>query len=1277
MPFIPAIVNKESAQVGAPGSHATGPDFGSAIGEATQRLGAAFESLGSAFAGKGKEDQARADALTVATGLAKNDFTPEQNQIEIGWSDPSGAGLVETVRDRNLKFANDEYDTNIKGGMSKKNAETIKLARLRDVPSNVNQAAGQAVKMANEHGIITSKDALMSIKNNIALHGAVGQTEFQKELDKAAEVIDNQPGGTKNQKDEGKINFASEAAGLRFDAMLKSARSQADVLAVKSELDQPYWKNMLTTPELERQVLQLDQSARVWGEIGTDPHVNAIRASGGDYDAYLKESKAGLDELNKVANADPGIHAADVQKYKSKTARAYFEAQAEKLAYDPSDKNRAGLVALQEKMKDPKWSGEMTREDYEAQNNSFETHLGAIDTYLNRVHDKADKEYDKQVALRQSEYKVNLKHALAISDKVILPDDAWNELINQRSQLLTPSANSPNGELTAEENDDFNTIIDNQKWLAKYKGLPQRGYDQAKREALNGETRFRRVYGDSESVGYGASGRLAYTARNGVRVEAGIIDQTSVKGMQPRAYQILDGMVEAAPRAGIVRLVITAAKGGGHKSHSEGTEWDVVGLTADGKRWSAEGRAIVAEGARDSPGRADRFGLYEGGNGSLHVGYSGPGRPPAYWGAGGLTGGEASRDYREPASQRFLAGGRGGGVGGGPTGNMAQWGNAVAKVESGGEPAPYTAQGAVTSSGDRAYGKYQVMGTNVGNWTAQYAGKRMTPAEFLASPDAQEKVFAGEFGRLVKKYGNPQDAASAWFTGRPQSAGRTASDIHGTTGADYVAKFNAALGTGGSAGGAGGPARDISRAGSPAGADASAPQGVPARAPMDQPVATGGVVAAAAGVREAALIDKMAADQQASISKDLIAHYETQTGQPQPPLQSNGEGWAQREKFYNQAVDYNDVSGKDRQPFKEAELAAYKNLMGSTNTDGKMQLYGNIAKWQPQMQHDAFKQLATVDPFNAAVGRMVADGRMGLARAAMAGEGLVKSATQSGAKPVWQEAANDAFLPVIGDALVGMDPEVASNKKEVYEAIYADKFGVNKEFDPAAYEKIVEDVEAGVFDTTNGQRVLTPIGTRAGDMGLALPSPILNWKGLSITGTEPLSGGANGQLQPVQDWAKETAKPVRVGDGVYMFIGEDGVPFQTILPDGTQQRFAMTLTADTIKKAADHELSIRTDTPTRGFDNPPAKYGVPGLPGGMGGLMEAPPIAPTPEPQTGYQPPRAVPREVETQLKKSLEVYRQSMIQSGRSEEYANQAGQDYINELRDRWLQRQGYKGQ
>lgn len=121
------------------------------------------------------------------------------------------------------------------------------------------------------------------------------------------------------------------------------------------------------------------------------------------------------------------------------------------------------------------------------------------------------------------------------------------------------------------------------------------------------------------------------------------------------------------------------------------------------------------------------------------------------------------------------------------------WANAIANIESRGSGG-YDAIGPKTKKGNRAYGKYQVMDFNIPSWTKKHLGKSLTPAEFLANPKVQDAVFKGEFGNYVRRYGNPQDAASMWFTGKPLKAGAGNKDILGTTGQGYVSKFNKELG---------------------------------------------------------------------------------------------------------------------------------------------------------------------------------------------------------------------------------------------------------------------------------------------------------------------------------------------------------------------------------------------------------------------------------------------------------------------------------------------------
>jgi len=131
-------------------------------------------------------------------------------------------------------------------------------------------------------------------------------------------------------------------------------------------------------------------------------------------------------------------------------------------------------------------------------------------------------------------------------------------------------------------------------------------------------------------------------------------------------------------------------------------------------------------------------------------------------------------------------------AGAAPVGDMVANANAIKRIESAGSGG-YSALGPRTASGDRAYGAYQVMGNNISSWTQAALGHSMTPQEFLNDPKAQDAVFNQRFGMYIQKFGNPQDAASAWFTGRPISASSAAArDLggKGTSGAQYVALFN-------------------------------------------------------------------------------------------------------------------------------------------------------------------------------------------------------------------------------------------------------------------------------------------------------------------------------------------------------------------------------------------------------------------------------------------------------------------------------------------------------
>jgi len=127
-----------------------------------------------------------------------------------------------------------------------------------------------------------------------------------------------------------------------------------------------------------------------------------------------------------------------------------------------------------------------------------------------------------------------------------------------------------------------------------------------------------------------------------------------------------------------------------------------------------------------------------------------------------------------------------------PGGNatLGDAGNAIAGIESGGS---YDKLGPVTGSGDRAYGRYQVMGANIPQWTQEALGRSMTPQEFLNSPQAQEAVFANKFDQYRKQFGSDEAAARAWFAGPGGMNNPNARDQLGTTVGSYAQRFLAGL----------------------------------------------------------------------------------------------------------------------------------------------------------------------------------------------------------------------------------------------------------------------------------------------------------------------------------------------------------------------------------------------------------------------------------------------------------------------------------------------------
>ena len=93
-----------------------------------------------------------------------------------------------------------------------------------------------------------------------------------------------------------------------------------------------------------------------------------------------------------------------------------------------------------------------------------------------------------------------------------------------------------------------------------------------------------------------------------------------------------------------------------------------------------------------------------------------------------------------------------------------QFFSAISEQESGGN---YKARGPRTSYG-YAWGKYQVLESNIASWTKAYYGKSLTKDQFINNHKAQEIVAKGKLKSYWNKYG-ARGAAAAWYGG-PGSA---------------------------------------------------------------------------------------------------------------------------------------------------------------------------------------------------------------------------------------------------------------------------------------------------------------------------------------------------------------------------------------------------------------------------------------------------------------------------------------------------------------------------
>ena len=91
----------------------------------------------------------------------------------------------------------------------------------------------------------------------------------------------------------------------------------------------------------------------------------------------------------------------------------------------------------------------------------------------------------------------------------------------------------------------------------------------------------------------------------------------------------------------------------------------------------------------------------------------------------------------------------------------------IALTETGGLKEPYGARGPLTSSGEQAMGRYQIMPSNLASWSTEALGRPVTEDEFMSSPQIQDAIAHFKIAQLRKKYPDENDIRSIWHSGRP------------------------------------------------------------------------------------------------------------------------------------------------------------------------------------------------------------------------------------------------------------------------------------------------------------------------------------------------------------------------------------------------------------------------------------------------------------------------------------------------------------------------------
>lgn len=1105
MPRIPTITREIDPMIGPPQAHAEPWAFGASAGQELANVGSALIGLGGAFSGIGKGDQAKNDELAIASAVAGNSYAPRYNDQVTNYPEASGKGLAEHVgADANI-WVDETYKKLIDGGMPKRQADQVKLRLLRTIPGYVETAANQERQTAVKYGITSLDSDLQTLENDIIASGRTDEKSFDETVKKMTDRINAVPGITAAEKAELIHSKKNDWAIARFERLMNDADTPEEIAALQKDLKSKYWTEALEPSNYQKTVNAVEAKRKALATFNptSDATLNAIHADPSKYDTLVEEGVKALPKTGNVA-----VDAQVEKTFRSRAAANRFLGEATKDLEDDETPDPTKVQALLDELNDKKWRDAIDNDVY----NQLVGQLISIKNQVNVNQNKIEADLTaatkaKQKA-RHDDFTADLNSAKERSNagKVVSLEEL-NAINGKLGFLLT----IPEGEeygVTEQQIRDTKDLIIQQDQIRRANKMKPTGMMGEINKLRNGS---KAIWKDSDN----------FRSYNGKTVVTrNIRDRTSTDGMTPEANNILRSMANGAAQFGIARIEVKAAHGGGHKSHMDGTEWDIVGYHADGSIWTPAERVAIARLAAQAG--ADRFGLYEGPRSSytLHVGYSGRGpsgkfRPAAVWGALGLTGGDASRQFRDPASRQFMQEFYGGRVtvgktrsaGGGPGGFLGT----LVRLESGNQNIDSKLGG--TSSG-LASGYFQITS---GTW----------------------KDFATPLGIDLNKY---PTAKSAPYEVQKQVAmtiplGRWAPDtIRGLRQAGYNLNLDKTLGENVAANG--GDITDF------------------------EPSIDHEDFVRLQTTEQAYKV------QQEALNTDAVSYDYSQRGQqPQVLINAARELWAQREGDYNRMKEQYELTQAQRQPFTTTEVAAIQNMMAANNHDDIMKLFRNIATWSPENQQEALRQIGKGNDFYGQVGR-VAMTNPSIAAQAMYGHDRLAALSLSDVKLSWKNESEDFFGGLLNQAFRGQDPATIKGKRELYESLYAAQFGTQDAFDENKMQEIIEQTEDINFDVVNDMNTALPAGVTGADFETHMIEA--DWKAESLTGTAPLAQDpTDGGIKEIIGWAKETARPIAIGHGLYIFMDPNTGGFVKTRAEGEVRNYVMKVTPETVRQSVE------------------------------------------------------------------------------------------------------------